>query len=130
MKKAILGARLVFGLIFTVFGLNGFLNFMPAPPLPEPALNFIMALAGTGYLMVLVKGIEVLVGLAMLTNTLVPFALVLIAPVVVNIFLFHIVLAPAGAAIAVLVFALNAFLLYGYRGHYRRVFEIKGQPTE
>lgn len=128
MTKAVLGARLFLGLIFTVFGLNGFFNFMPAPPLPEPALNFIMALVGSGYLMTLVKIIEVLCGVALLANFMVPFALVLLAPIVVNIFLFHLVLAPGGALIAILVFTLNGFLLWGYRAHYHRVFETKGQP--
>ena len=85
---------------FFVFGLNGFFNFIPMPPPPEPALKFLVALIGTGYLFPLIKGIEVLCGLALLSGLFVPLTLVVLAPIVVNIFLFHTILAHVGAPLA------------------------------
>src|SRR5437870_634396 len=87
--------RLLFGFIFLVFGLNGFLHFLPQPAsMPEGALAFAGALAKTGYMFPLIKGAEVLVGVLLLTNRFVPLALSLIAPNVVNIVAFHVFLAP------------------------------------
>lgn len=92
MKKLGLVARLVLGLLFFVFGLNGFLGFLPQPPLEEAGLKFIMALVETGYLLKLIKGIEVLAGVLLLANAFVPLALLLLSPIVVNIVLFHFLL--------------------------------------
>lgn len=90
MKKLALITRILLGLIFLIFGLNGFLQFVPPPPsMPEPALHFIGALMQSGYLMSFVKSIEVLTGLMLLGNFQVPLALLLLSPIVVNIFLFH-----------------------------------------
>ena len=87
-------ARIFLGLIFFVFGLNGFLQFMPQPPQPEAAGAFIGALAATGYMFPLIKGTEVVAGLLLLSGRFVPLALTLLAPIIVNIALFHTVLAP------------------------------------
>ena len=61
-------ARIVLGLIFTVFGLNGFFNFMPAPAFPEPAGAFLGALAGTGYFFPFLKITETACGVLLLTK--------------------------------------------------------------
>ncbi len=118
--------RIVLGLIFTVFGLNGFLHFMPNPPVPEAAGSFLGALAATGYMFPLIKGTEVVAGLALLSNRFVPLALILLSPVVVNIFAFHTVLAPA--PIGVLVLLLTAYLGYAYRNHFAGLFVAKVRP--
>lgn len=71
------------GLVFFVFGLNGFLNFMPAPKgMPEGAMALIGAMAKSGYMLQLVSGTQVLVGALLLVNRFVPLALAFLAPVI------------------------------------------------
>jgi len=119
-------ARVLLGLIFTVFGLNGFLHFLPQPPLSGAAGSFIGALAATGYMFPLIKGTEVLAGLALLSNRFVPLALVVLSPIVINIFAFHTLLAP-GAIGAVLV-SLTAYLGFSYRRHFAGLFTATAEP--
>ncbi len=102
MKIVSLVSRLLLGLIFTVFGLNGFLHFIPMEMPTGLALQFIGALAQTHY-MTVVFVLELGSGVLLLLNRYVPLALTLIAPVIVNILLFHIFFAPAGLAMALLV---------------------------
>lgn len=117
-------ARVLLGLVFFVFGLNGFLHFLPAPPLEGPAGAFAGALVATGYMFPLIKGTEVIAGALLLTNRFVPLALALLAPVVVNIFLFHTVLTPPNP-VAYLVLALEVFLAWSYRAAYRTMLAAK-----
>ncbi|WP_438022870.1 DoxX family protein [Sorangium sp. So ce233] len=111
-------ARTLQGLVFLVFGLNGFLNFLPHPPVPEAAASFAGALAASGYLLPLLKGTEVVAGALLLSNRYVPLALALLAPIVVNIVAFHTFLAPANP-VAWLVLALEIYLAYAYRAAFR-----------
>jgi hypothetical protein len=113
--------RIGLGLVFTVFGLNGFLQFLPHPPMPEAAGNFIGALAATGYMFPLIKGTEVVSGLLLLSGRYVPLALTLLAPVIVNIVLFHLALAPAGMALPLIVLALEIYLAWVHRAAFRGV---------
>ena len=122
-SKATMAARLGLGLIFTVFGLNGFFGFLPMPSLGGDAGAFMGALAATGYMFPLIKGTEVVAGLLLLSGRLPAFALLLLAPVVVNIVLFHLVLAPAGLALPLLVVGLEAYLGYRYFSAFRVVFQ-------
>ncbi|MCA9626242.1 MAG: DoxX family protein [Myxococcales bacterium] len=119
-------ARLVLGLLFTVFGLNGFLHFIPNPPVPEAAGSFLGALAATGYMFPLIKGTEVVAGLALLSNRFVPLALIALSPIVVNIFAFHTLLAPA--PIGVVLVLLTGYLGYAYRSHFAALFAARAQP--
>lgn len=114
-------ARVLMGLVFFVFGLDGFLHFVPQPTEPpsEGALSFGLALMKSGYMFPLIKGTEVVVGALLLSNRFVPLALVLIAPVVVNIFAFHAFLAPSGLIIASVIVALEFYLTWVYRSAYR-----------
>lgn len=116
MSKLPLVARILLGLIFFVFGLNGFLQFLPMPPLPEgPAGQMIGAFMASGYMFPLIKGTEVICGLLLLAGRFVPLALVILAPVVINIFCFHIVLVPDGMPMAVVLVVLEAYLGWSYR---------------
>ena len=127
MSKAITGARIVLGLIFFVFGLNGFLQFLPQPPMEGGAAAFMGALGATGYMFPLIKGTEVVAGALLLGNRYVPLALVLLAPVVVNIVLFHTVLAPPNP-VTFMVVGLLGFLAWAYRESYRGVLEATAKP--
>lgn len=129
LAKAPTAARILLGLIFTVFGLNGFLNFLPMPPMPDAAGTFLGALVGSGYLMALVKGTEVAVGLLLLSNRFVPLALTVIAPIVLNIVLFHAFLAPAGMVVPLVVLALELFLAWSYRDAFAPMLKAKNEPA-
>ena len=114
MNTAAAIARFLLGLVFVVFGLNGFLNFMPMEPVPGLAGQFVVALIQSHY-MVVVLTLEILSGLLLVTNNYSLLATTFIAPVIVNILLFHIFMAPAGLPIAAFVTALWVVSAYPYR---------------
>lgn len=118
MSKVVMISRYLLGIILVVFGLNGFLNFIPMPPPTGASGDFMMALFNTGYIFPIVKGVEVLAGIAFLTNRLPALAAVVFMPISVNIFLFHAVLDPATGMAAYLVFVLSIILLIGYKDKY------------
>ncbi len=115
-------ARVLLGLVFLVFGLNGFLKFLPMPPPPESAAAF-LGVFGTTYLLPLTKSVEVLVGLALLSNRFVALALVLLAPVTVNIVAFHATLEPAATlGMPLVLVGLQLFLAWVNRAAYAPLF--------
>ena len=95
MKIASTVSRYLLGLMFTVFGLNGFLQFIPAPPPPPLAGQFIGVLVASHY-MVPVFLLQAVCGLMFLANYRVPLALTLIGPVIVNILLYPRLMDPRG----------------------------------
>jgi putative oxidoreductase len=100
MKIASLIGRILLGLLLLVFGLNGFLNFMPTPPMPtDLAGQFAGALVQSHYMSV-IFALDLIAGILLLLNRYVPLALTLIAPVIVNIVFFHAFMAPRGLPIA------------------------------
>ena len=116
------------GLCFFTFGLDGFLHFIPKPDpstMPAGSVAFAGALVGTGYMIQLIKGTEVLVGALLLANRFVPLALALLAPVVVNIVLFHAFLSPSGLGIAIVVAVLQLFLAWTHRRAYCPMLEAR-----
>ena len=125
-------ARIFMGLMFFVFGLNGFLQFIPAPKEPGPpaAMEFAGALMKTGYMMQLVAGTQLLVGVLLLINCFVPLALALIAPILVGIITFHIFLAPAPASTApgAVLFLLELYLAWAYRSAFRPMLAARVRP--
>jgi len=114
MKIVSLIARLLLGLIFLVFGLNGFLHFIPLPLPPGLAGQYMMALAVSHYISV-VYLLQLIPAILLLANRYVPLALVLIGPVIVNIFLFHAFMAPSGLPLAVIVIVLWVLTALGVR---------------
>lgn len=122
-------ARVLLGLVFLVFGLNGFLQFMPQPPMPEKAGAFLGGLAASGYLFPLLKSVEVAAGALLLSNRFVPLALALLAPVLVNIVAFHVVLAPGGLGIALVLLGLELYLAWAYRDAYKPMLAARVSPT-
>jgi uncharacterized membrane protein YphA (DoxX/SURF4 family) len=123
-------ARVLLGLVFFVFGLNGFLHFIPQPttPMPEGAVAFAGALMKTGYMFPLIAGTQVIVGALLLANLFVPLALALIAPVIVNIFAFHLFLEPAGTVIAIVIAVLEIYLAWAYRKSFRPMLAMRSMP--
>ena len=125
MKKAQLIVRILLGLMVLIFGLNKFLQFMPTPPMPEPAGEFMGALVESGYLMVLVALVEIVTGIMLLINKYQPLALVILFPVLLNAFLFHLFLAPAGIGGALMATAMNVFLFFANIDSYRALLQAK-----
>jgi putative oxidoreductase len=122
MKIVVLIARLLLGLVFVVFGLNGFLNFLNMGPLPSGlAGQFIAALALSHYFWV-VAALQVAGGALLLVNRYVPLGLVLLGPVIVNIILYHVFLNPSGMLIAIVVAILWLIVFYAHRQYFSGLF--------
>ena len=113
MKIATIIARLLLGLVFVVFGSNAFLQFMPVPPMTGPKADFIGSMAATGYLQ-FVAALQVIGGALLLIGWFVPLGLTLLGPIVVNIIIYHLCMDMSGMAVAVVVAALHAFLVWRY----------------
>ena len=115
--------RVLMGLPLLVFGLNGFLNFIPPPstPLPEPAMAFAGALVQSGYMMQLIGLTQLVVGALLLANRFVPLALLLFAPFIVNSVAFHIFLERSGLPMALVFLAFELYLAWVHRAAFRPV---------
>jgi len=122
MRIMVIIARVLLGLVFFVFGLNGFLHFMPNPPPTPAAGEFFGALIKTGYMFYLVFTPQVLGGALLILGIAVPFALTILAPVVVNIIFFHIYLSPGLLPMALVVAAFELFLAWYYRAAFAPLF--------
>jgi uncharacterized membrane protein YphA (DoxX/SURF4 family) len=121
MKIASTIARYLLGLIFLVFGLNGFLHFIPMPPPKGLAAQFGGAIFASHY-WVVVFGLQVIGGVLLLVNRFVPLALVLLGPVIVNIFFFHALMAPEGLPMAIVVVVLWSILAVRYKQYLAGIF--------
>jgi putative oxidoreductase len=124
MKISVLIARVLLGLLFLVFGLNGFLNFIPSPPPSGLAGQFIGAMFTSHYLNV-VFALQIIAGALLLANRFVPAALTILAPLLVNIALFHAFMAPVGYAPAVIAIALWAVVFVRERAAFRPLLAAK-----
>lgn len=125
--------RVLFGLMFTVFGLNGVLTafgkpmFPPPPDMPEAATAFFTAMANTKYMLPLIGATQFVGGLLILSSRFVPLGLTLLAPVIVNIVLYHHFVDTNGMAIAYAVLVLELFLAWAYGPSFRGVLAARGQ---
>ena len=127
MKTASTIARYLAGLIFLVFGLNGFLNFIPLPPPGGIAGQFMSALYVSHYLWV-IFAFQVIGGLLLLVNRYVPLALAVLAAVIVNILTFHVLMAPSGLPLALFVAVLWAAIFTEVRPAFSGLFQSRWQP--
>ena len=118
MSKVALGARALLGLMFVVLGLDGLLHFLPAPE-PEPAAAaFIGAMMSTGYLWPLLKIVEITAGAFLLSGKFVPLGVVMLAPAVIPILGFNILVAPSMLVMGLVVVVLWLVLLVAYWPHF------------
>jgi len=120
--------RLLLGLTFFVFGLNGFFHFLPQPALPQAAMPFLGGLMSAGYFFPLLKGTEVLAGILLLSNRFVPLALTILAPIIVNIAAFHIFLVPGPLMVAFLL-ASEIYLAWVYRAAFHAILTSRHVPA-
>jgi putative oxidoreductase len=124
VKIAVLIARLLLGLEFLIFGLNGFLHFIPMPPPSGLAGQYMVVMSET-HLLVLVFALQVAGGLLLLSGQFVPLALVLLGPILVNVLEFHLLVAPAGLPLAVFTLVLWLVVFIGVRRAFSGIFASK-----
>ena len=118
MKILTIIARILLGLIFVFFGSNGFLHFLPMPPLPQGVTGeYLHAFFASGYVYV-ISGFQVVGGLLLLIGRFVPLGLTILAAIIVNIWAFHLLMAPEGLPPAVVVTILELFLVWSYRASF------------
>ena len=129
-------ARVLQGIIFLGSGVFGMLMALgivpmqaPKEPLSEAAAAFTGGLFKSGYVFHLIKATEIVSGALLLANRFVPLALILLAPIVVNIFLVHLLLIHSGLPIGIVVLVLEVYLAWAYRDSYRALFLPRAQPT-
>ena len=118
MKILTIIARILLGLIFVFFGSNGFLHFLPMPPLPQGVTGeYLHAFFASGYVYV-ISGFQVAGGLLLLIGRFVPLGLTILAAIIVNIWAFHLLMAPEGLPPAVVVTIFELFLVWSYRDRF------------
>jgi hypothetical protein len=124
-SKVKTGLRILLGALWLLFGLNGFFQFLPMPP-PAPAMgNILGALFATGYFFPFLKATETILGLLLVSNSFTLLALIISAPITINIVLMHGMLDPSGIGGGAIMILLNIALAYLYRDHYREVLKMK-----
>ena len=127
MRTVSVVARYLAGVIFFVMGLNGFLHFIPLPPPEGIAGQFMGALYVSHYLWV-IFAFQVVGGLLLLVNRYVALAVALLAPVLVNILTFHVLMAPAGLPMALFVAILWTAIFIQVRPAFSGLFQARWQP--
>src|SRR5215470_2447696 len=115
-------ARYLAGVIFLVFGLNGFLNFIPMPPPGGIAGQFMGALYASHYLVV-IFAFQIVATVLLLVNRYVPLAVAVLAPVIVNILSFHALMAPSGLPMAIFVAVLWTMIFVNVRPAFAGLFQ-------
>ena len=115
--------RMLLGVSLLIFGMNKFFPFIPIFDMAPAAANFMESLNSTGYVLYVVASLELLIGGLLLFKKWVPFALILLAPIVVNILLFHLFLDVSGMLVAVLMLVITGVLIYKYWKSYSSLFQ-------
>ena len=113
--------RMLLALILLTFGLNKVLNFMPFPPMPEEARKFMGALVESGYIMYVVAIVEIVSGVSLLIDKLSSFWIIVVFPILLNAFLFHLFLDIAGIAGALFAISLNVYLMIKYFNYFANI---------
>lgn len=121
--KIFLGIQILTGLLLIMFGLNKFLHFIPMPPPPEAMGAFMGALFGTGYLMTLVAIVEISAGIAFVWNKCSALFAVVLMPVMLNAFLAHLFLDPAGIAAAAVILLFTIVIMIRHKEAYRGLIQ-------
>ncbi|MDB4957927.1 MAG: hypothetical protein JWO36_5496 [Myxococcales bacterium] len=130
MTRLIPIARILLGLVFVALSLNYFIPYLPQPS-PNSMSADALAFAGvfiTSHFMTFIKVIELASGLALLANRFTALALTLLAPIIVGIILFHVLLAPSELPLAAIVLALEVYLAWAYRGAFAPMLQARVSP--
>jgi putative oxidoreductase len=122
MRIAMIIVRTLLGLLFLFASATYFLNLITPPPMEGAIKTFNEGLAASGYFFTLLKGTELVCAILLLTGRLVPLALVILAPIIVNIFMVHFFIERSGLPIAIFVVLAAVFLAYCYREAFKPLF--------
>jgi len=125
---SVLLARFYLASVFLIMGgLHGVFNFVPSGTveLAPEAKAFVDGLIGTGYLLPAVKTIELIIGITFLFGLFMPLTLIVSAPIIINISLYHMFLDWSGLPIASLMGVALLYLVHRYRDYFRPLFEVK-----
>ncbi len=125
MKYAVIIVRTLMGLLFLFASITVLLNLFPQRELKGNVKLFMDGVTATGYFMTLLKVTELVCGIALVAGRFVPLALVVISPIIVNIFLFHVFVDTQGLPVAIFLVAANAFLGFAYREKFAPLFTAK-----
>lgn len=125
MKMTATAARYLLGLIFTVFGLNGFLHFIHPPPPSNPLAHQFLVSVNASHFAAFFFAVQLVAGLLLLSGYFVPFALTLLAAELYNIIAFHVTLAPATIAPALVASVLWVLVFFQHRESFTSIFSAK-----
>ena len=118
-KKILFVVSLLFGLMFINSGLNKFFNYMPVPKdLPANLMKVMGAFMEIGWLMPLIAVAEIVGGILIITNKYRALGAIIIFPVMIGIVLTHIIIAPSGLPLALVLFAINLWIIIENREKY------------
>lgn len=116
--------RILLGLLLLIIGLNKFLHFIPMPEMHEPAQQFMSALSETGYVLPAVAIIEIVAGIFIIINKYQALALIVMFPVILSAFLFHLFLDKVGIGTAVIALTINIYLLFINKSSYSELLKV------
>ncbi len=129
MQLAATIARYLLGVMFTVFGANGFLHFLKQPPPSSAfAMQFLTAVSGSGF-MILIFALQLVAGLLLLADRFVPLALVVLAAILINILNFHLTMDPGGIAPGLVATVLWFIVAFGFRANFRALLTPNAERT-
>ncbi|MFK5976779.1 MAG: hypothetical protein QM493_09750 [Sulfurovum sp.] len=123
-NKIFLGIQVISGLMLVVFGLNGFLHFMPMPK-PDPLMGaYLGALFATGFIFPIVATIELIAGIAYLSNKFAPLMAVILMPIMLNAFLSHLFLDIGGIGGSLFILIATIIVMLKNKERYRKIFKV------
>jgi uncharacterized membrane protein YphA (DoxX/SURF4 family) len=122
MKIVALIARILLGLVFLIFGLNGFLYFIPVKELPAGTAGEFLTILMQSHYVYFVSALQVIGGALLLVNRYVPLGLTILGPVIVNILLFHLLMALSDLPLAIVVAILWGIVAYRQRQYFSSLF--------
>ena len=125
MRIAVIVVRVLMGLMFLFASVVYFFDLMPQPEVTGNMKVFNEGLAASGYIITLIKVVELICSLFLISGFFIPLVTVVIFPITLNIFMVHTLLAPQGLPIAIFMLAGNLFLAYYYRKSYEPMLVAK-----
>jgi putative oxidoreductase len=128
MKIAMIIVRTLMGLLFVFGAVAYFFNLVTPPPMSPKMTTFNEGLAASGYFFTLLKITELVCGVLLLIGRFVPLALVILSPIIINIFFVHLILDRSGLPVAIFLVLANIFLAYCYRDSFKPLLTSRYEP--